>query len=286
MRGSVRTRVAVISSSTGPLNCTTSSSPCRRTSQAERGERGQRSPRLSTRQAPVMRRCEWMTSPPSKRSRRCLPTASTASTRRPARRSGQRSRPKRGMRRRDLVGDVTLQHGADAPRARGGWCRPQASPGASAKSCRPRRKPRATRRSASGLATAGSPSMVSTHQPAQAARRGRRRRARPGPARRPPARPSTRSERPPACTREHRAAGDRDQMGAGAARRRPDVGVRPAQPGPVELRRVGGGDHQRRLRRLLLGAQPLHGPRQGELRAAQPLDEVAAAGRAERLERR
>ena len=59
-RGSLRTRAAVMSSSTGPLNWTTSSSPCRSTSHAERGERGQRSPRRSTRHAPVMRRCEWI----------------------------------------------------------------------------------------------------------------------------------------------------------------------------------------------------------------------------------
>ena len=43
-----------------------------------------------------MRRCEWIVSPPSKRRNRCLPWASTDRTARPARRSGQRSRPKRG----------------------------------------------------------------------------------------------------------------------------------------------------------------------------------------------
>ena len=156
-----RTRIAVRSSSTGPLNWTTSSSPRRTTSQAERGERGQRWPLGSTLHVPVMRRWEWMTSPPSKRRSRCLPTASTASTLRPARRWAsdrgrtgdaasrcRRARARRARRRRAAQ--------------RGGWCRPQASPGASAKSCRPRRKPSARRRPASGLTTAGSPSIVAS----------------------------------------------------------------------------------------------------------------------------
>ena len=43
-----------------------------------------------------MRRCEWIVSSPSKRRNRCLPCASTASTARPASRSSQRARPKRG----------------------------------------------------------------------------------------------------------------------------------------------------------------------------------------------
>src|SRR5687767_3382651 len=49
-----------------------------------------------TRQEPLMRRCEWIVRPPSKRRNRCLPRASTERTARPASRSGQRSRPKRG----------------------------------------------------------------------------------------------------------------------------------------------------------------------------------------------
>src|SRR5215218_695193 len=43
-----------------------------------------------------MRRCEWITSPPSKRRKRCLPWASTASIACPASFSGQRCSPKRG----------------------------------------------------------------------------------------------------------------------------------------------------------------------------------------------
>src|SRR5215210_7030514 len=43
-----------------------------------------------------MRRCEWSISPPSKRTSRCLPSASTERTSRPASHSGQRSRPCRG----------------------------------------------------------------------------------------------------------------------------------------------------------------------------------------------
>ncbi len=95
-RGSPRTLAAVSSSSTGPLNWTTSTSPRRSTSHAARVDRGQRSPRRITHHAPVMRRCEWTRRPPSKRRSRCLPTASTASTCRPARRCGHRSWPKRG----------------------------------------------------------------------------------------------------------------------------------------------------------------------------------------------
>src|ERR1700692_2546038 len=38
-----------------------------------------------------MRRCEWIVRPPAKRRNRCLPWASTDSTTRPPRRSGQRS---------------------------------------------------------------------------------------------------------------------------------------------------------------------------------------------------
>ena len=96
MRRSKRARDSVISSSTGPSNCTTSMSPRRSTSHARRGARGQREPRATTRQEPVIRRWEWISSPPSKCTNRCLPWASTAVTARPASFSGQRSRPKRG----------------------------------------------------------------------------------------------------------------------------------------------------------------------------------------------
>jgi hypothetical protein len=91
-RWSSRMRDSVISSSTGPRSWTTSWSPRRSASQASRG-RGRRS---STRQEPVMRRCEWIVRPPSKRSSRCLPSASTPVTARPASRSGQPARARRG----------------------------------------------------------------------------------------------------------------------------------------------------------------------------------------------
>ncbi len=91
-----RARSALNSSSTGPSNWTTSCSAARSTSQARRGARRQRSPRGLTPQAPVIRRWEWTTRPPSKRRNRCLPWASTDSTARPARRSGQRSERWRG----------------------------------------------------------------------------------------------------------------------------------------------------------------------------------------------
>ena len=54
----------------------------------------------------------------------------------------------------------------------------------------------------------------------------------------------------------------------------------------VGLRRVGGGEHDRRRRVVVaLRAQALDRARQRELRAAEALDEVAAAGDAERLQR-
>src|SRR6185503_6855177 len=45
---------------------------------------------------PPIRRCEWSVRSPPKRRKRCLPCASTLSTSRPARRSGQRSIAWRG----------------------------------------------------------------------------------------------------------------------------------------------------------------------------------------------
>jgi hypothetical protein len=60
----------------------------------------------------------------------------------------------------------------------------------------------------------------------------------------------------------------------------------PRQRGAVGLRRVGRGQHDRRGLVLgPLGAQALDGAGQRELRAAEALDEVAAAADAERLER-
>ena len=83
------------------------------TSQAAREGRRSAS---STRHEPVMRRCEWIVSPPSKRRKRCLPWASTERTAWPASRSGQRSRAEARVQRLERVGHVALEHGPDAVR--------------------------------------------------------------------------------------------------------------------------------------------------------------------------
>ena len=63
------------------------------------------------------------------------------------------------------------------------------------------------------------------------------------------------------------------------------VALGPGQRRAVGLRRVGGGEDDRRgLLGDLLRAQPLDRAGERELRAAEPLDEVAAAADAERLE--
>ena len=64
--------------------------------------------------------------------------------------------------------------------------------------------------------------------------------------------------------------------------------LRPRQCGAVRLRRVRRRQHERLLRLTVLRLQfpqPLDGAAEGELRAAETLDEVAAAAEAERLER-
>ena len=63
--------------------------------------------------------------------------------------------------------------------------------------------------------------------------------------------------------------------------------LRPVQDRAVGLRRVGGGEHDRgRGVVVALRAQALDRARQRELRAAEALDEVAAPGDADRLQRR
>ena len=84
IRWSKRERESVISSSTGPPNCTTSCSAVRITSQARLGAFPQRCPRRYTPHQPFMRRCEWSVRSPSKRMKRCLPFESTARTAAPA----------------------------------------------------------------------------------------------------------------------------------------------------------------------------------------------------------
>src|SRR5215213_622850 len=85
-------------------------------------------------------------------------------------------------------------------------------------------------------------------------------------------------------------AGEHDK-GAGRARgAAAGAGRLALAPGPrqrraVRLRRVGRGEHERlRLLGRLLRAQALDRTGKGKLGAAEPLDEVAAAGDAERLE--
>ena len=83
---------SVISSSTGPSNCTTSWR--RRAGYEPRAPRraAPAAPLLvRSPQAPVIRRWLWSVRSPSKRMNRCLPWVSTARTSRPASRSGQRS---------------------------------------------------------------------------------------------------------------------------------------------------------------------------------------------------
>src|SRR5207244_3624350 len=74
------------------------------------------------------------------------------------------------------------------------------------------------------------------------------------------------------------AAGEHD-VGAGSAlgALRLALALGPRQRGAVGLGRVGRGEHdRRRLLLVALGAQPLDGAGQRELRAAEALDEVAA----------
>ena len=69
-----------------------------------------------TRHLPVIRRCEWISRPPSKRRNRCLPCASTPVTAWPFSRSGQRSRPKRGCGVWIASGILPLEHRPDPVR--------------------------------------------------------------------------------------------------------------------------------------------------------------------------
>ncbi len=101
------------------------------------------------------------------------------------------------------------------------------------------------------------------------------------PRRRAPAGPCRRARRR-ARARRRRARRRRRPGGPAGAR----VALRPAQRGAVGLRGVGGGEHERRrLVVVALRAQALDRARERELRAAEALDEVAAARDADRLER-
>ena len=114
IRWSKRVRDSVISSSTGPSNCTTSRSP--RAQHEPRRARG-RGQRGRARARATSRSCAGA-SGSSGRPRSAGTGACRARrprvTARPASRSGQRSRPKRGCGVRELVGHVAREHGPDA----------------------------------------------------------------------------------------------------------------------------------------------------------------------------
>ena len=87
---------------------------------------------------------------------------------------------------------------------------------------------------------------------------------------------------------ERRLAAEQDDVRARDSRGPRAGPLRPRQRGAVGLRRVGRREHERLLGLAVLRLQlpqPLDRAAEGELRAAEPLDEVAAAAEAERLER-
>src|SRR6266511_3384000 len=98
-----------------------------------------------------------------------------------------------------------------------------------------------------------------------------------------------RNERAPAALDEQRRlAAEQDDVRAGDTCRTGARTLWPRDCGAVGLRRVGRRKDER-LRLLVLLrlelSQTLHGPRERELRAAEALDEVAAAADAERFQR-
>ena len=84
---------------------------------------------------------------------------------------------------------------------------------------------------------------------------------------------------------ERGGAVDEHEVGAGGASGSAPERCRPRERRPVGLGRIGGGQHQRLALAVMARlAQTLERAGQGELRATEALDEVAAAGRADRLE--
>ena len=142
----------------------------------------------------------------------------------------------------------------------------------------PARKPASTSREITSVSTTGCPSNRSRPRAASRRRRARRRR---GPRSRGAAtpRPAPQRHEGPAAAfdEEHGLAAEEDDLRAGDARGARTRPLRPGQRCAVRLRRVGRGEDERLG--LLLGAQltqPLDRSRQGELRAAETLDEIAA----------
>ena len=91
-----------------------------------------------------------------------------------------------------------------------------------------------------------------------------------------------------ALDEEHRFAAEQHDLRARDARGAAVRALRPRDRGAVRLRGIGGREHER-LRLVAVArpqlAQPLDRAAERELRAAEPLDEVAAAAGPERLER-
>ena len=91
-----------------------------------------------------------------------------------------------------------------------------------------------------------------------------------------------------ALDEQRRLAAEEDDLCAGDTGSSAARPLRPRQLGAVGLGRIGGGDHER-LGLLAFPrpelAQPLDRAAEGELGAAEPLDEVAAPAEPERLER-
>ena len=85
---------------------------------------------------------------------------------------------------------------------------------------------------------------------------------------------------------DHGLGAGQHHVGARVAGGGAGVALRPAQDGAVGLGGVGGGEHDRRCRVVVaLRAQALDRARERELGTAEPVDEVAAARDADRLER-
>src|SRR5262249_59202920 len=82
-------------------------------------------------------------------------------------------------------------------------------------------------------------------------------------------------------------AAEEDDVRSGDARRPRAGPLGPWQRGAVRLRGISGRNHESRLAlwRVAQLAEPLDGAAEGELGAAEALDEVPAAAETERLER-
>src|SRR5918996_1658380 len=85
-----------------------------------------------------------------------------------------------------------------------------------------------------------------------------------------------------ALDEKRRLAAEQDDLGAGHAGGPRSRALRPGEGCAVRLRGIGGGEHERALLLRPL-AEALHRAGEGELGAAEPLDEIAAPADPERL---